>query len=354
MHACAECGRPITVFIGEPSGLDWKFRPFCDGCRRRLATGAACPRCNTSYADFLDRGRLGCATCYTVHARRLHLLLEPIRSPVAARSRRTDLDENREIDRMARVRTDELHALLEGEAAEQEPADRPDLSVDAAGRWRSPGRSEPEPAEDPVILSVRLRVARNLSGLRYYSRPERLRPLAAILLAPGSILARRRAAAAAVAPDSPGARVAFLVGDEDHLRCEWVFPFRGPDDLYQRVHALKSEVAELDRLYLWQHHRDFGYLTACPANSGSGLRLSFRLSVPRLLAGGNWSLWRRELEKAGLEVRGPAGEGSRPGGGQAVLEISNRNWPAGTDLAEECGRIFAILSRITGQERSGG
>ena len=66
---------------------------------------------------------------------------------------------------------------------------------------------------------------------------------------------------------------------------------------------------------------EFGYLTACPTNAGTGLRASVMLFLPALTYGGKIASSLREFSERGLTVRGLYGEGSKAEG--CVYQISN-------------------------------
>jgi protein arginine kinase len=68
-------------------------------------------------------------------------------------------------------------------------------------------------------------------------------------------------------------------------------------------------------------NKDFGYLTACPTNLGTGLRASVMLFLPALTESGKIGALIREVKKLGLTVRGLYGEGSDAEG--FMYQISN-------------------------------
>lgn len=359
MHHCQQCGREITVFVGEPRGFDWSYQPFCDQCKAALDTGAGCPACQTGYAEFLASGFLGCQTCYTAHAGRLVPLLRSTRNP-RGNAEPAGPPPVITLDSLARSRTEEVRSYV----LETTGADHPSVTTVPGLHWENGIGIAPPPGEQSelspdgdrtgqgVIQSVRLRWARNLHRIPYWpalDRGQRSR-LAAALVAPGAVLAQQRRESG---PDDLLGRATFRIGDEDHLRIEWRLLFQEDDRLVKRqCDALANTLQRLDRLYMWQFHRDFGALTACPANCGSGVRLSFLVRIPRVLASGEWKRWREELEAAGLVIRGPGGEGTRPGK-SGVLQISNRHWPADTHLSTATLRIFAILGSLARRESAG-
>jgi protein arginine kinase len=115
-------------------------------------------------------------------------------------------------------------------------------------------------------------------------------------------------------------RASVMVNEEDHLRIQSVAPGFELDSAF-------GEAERIDR-YLEQRlpyafSDEYGYLTGCPTNVGTGLRASVMLHLPAL------ALVRSELEKVftaahrtGLAVRGLHGEGSRAVGD--FYQISNQ------------------------------
>lgn len=109
-----------------------------------------------------------------------------------------------------------------------------------------------------------------------------------------------------------------MVNEEDHLRLQCLEPGLQISIAQQRLTEIDQALgAVLDFAY----HERYGYLTACPTNVGTGLRVSVMMHLPGLVM-------RRELERAlkglsehGLTVRGFYGENSENTGD--FFQISN-------------------------------
>ncbi len=331
---CAGCQREITVFLGMPRGFDWTFQPYCDRCRAGFDPGRACPACQTTFRSFLEHGFVGCETCYTALAPDLGPLVQSVRAQPAT-NHPPPIAPLLVLDPLARARTEKAREFtFSGPAEPVLPA----TIKNQGGVFRA-GRTSPGTESAGIIRSVRLRMARNLVGLPYWVRlsSEQRRRLAMILLARDSRQVQ-----------FTGARA--LVGDEDHLRIEWVLVPGDEAGMGAWLRDRAAEIELLNRQYCWQQHRDFGFLTACPANTGSGLRLSFLVELPRLVGSGHWNRWRRELARVGYEIRGPGGEGSDPQPERGLLQISNRAWPAGIDFKREALACLTILARLEAAE----
>ena len=67
---------------------------------------------------------------------------------------------------------------------------------------------------------------------------------------------------------------------------------------------------------------DFGYLTACPTNLGTGIRVSAMLHLPGLVMAEHMQQTITAVNKLGLAVRGLYGEGTEALGN--VFQVSNQ------------------------------
>ena len=115
-------------------------------------------------------------------------------------------------------------------------------------------------------------------------------------------------------------RVSIMVNEEDHLRVQALSPGLDPGSSYDLACKYDSEIS---RYLEYCYDQDFGYLTTCPTNAGTGMRASVLIHLPGLVL-------TREIEKAisyitrsGLVVRGFYGEGSDVLGN--LFQISNQN-----------------------------
>jgi protein arginine kinase len=95
----------------------------------------------------------------------------------------------------------------------------------------------------------------------------------------------------------------------------------------------------------WSYHPQYGYLTACPTNVGTGLRASVMLHLPALVESNELKQVLRGLAKLHMTVRGLHGEGSEPSG--HYYQISNQRALGATErdivdqLNETVERIIA-------------
>lgn len=139
--------------------------------------------------------------------------------------------------------------------------------------------------------------------------------------------------------------VAIMINEEDHLRMQVFAPGLQTDAVWRRTERLDD--ALMQRLPMaWSE--EFGFLTSCPTNTGTGLRLSVMLHLPGLV-------WSDEIDKATntaqkihLAVRGLYGEGSRALGD--FYQVSNQV-TLGRDEAQIQSDVLLAVGRIVQWER---
>jgi protein arginine kinase len=139
--------------------------------------------------------------------------------------------------------------------------------------------------------------------------------------------------------------VAIMINEEDHLRLQVFAPGLQPEEVWRRTEQLDD--ALMQRLPIaWSE--EFGFLTSCPTNTGTGLRLSVMLHLPGLV-------WSEEIDKATnvaqkihLAVRGLYGEGSRALGD--FYQVSNQI-TLGRDERQIQEDVMLAVGRIVQWER---
>ena len=124
-----------------------------------------------------------------------------------------------------------------------------------------------------------------------------------------------RSAATLLLQDAVGA----MVNEEDHLRLQG---FRSGFDLAAAYEAVDRLDTELGQRLPFAFHSDFGYLTACPTNVGTGLRASVLIHLPGLVLTKEISKVLQGLAQVGLTYRGLYGEGSEVVGN--FFQLSNQ------------------------------
>ncbi|UCD93423.1 MAG: protein arginine kinase [Candidatus Zixiibacteriota bacterium] len=115
-------------------------------------------------------------------------------------------------------------------------------------------------------------------------------------------------------------RVSIMVNEEDHLRIQALAPGRDSDAPYKVAGEFDNEIGS----YLeFDYDSDFGFLTACPTNVGTGMRASVLIHLPGLVITKEIDRVITKITKMGVAVRGFYGEGTDVLGN--LFQVSNQN-----------------------------
>ncbi len=112
--------------------------------------------------------------------------------------------------------------------------------------------------------------------------------------------------------------VAIMVNEEDHLRIQVLMGGFRLEDVSKIAAEVDSELEELGFAF----DKEFGYLTACPTNVGTGLRASVMLHLPALTMDRSLPKLNKYCTQLGLTIRGTYGEGTSAQGN--LYQVSNQ------------------------------
>ncbi len=234
--------------------------------------------------------------------------------------------------------------------------------------------------EGDIVLSSRIRLARNMKGLPFPDRADKdgletvLRAAAAQLPAVAEatgkamsllkladlpavdryVLVEKHLISPALAEAPAGravlisedASVSVMVNEEDHFRLQVMRPgldLTGALALADRVDdALEAGID-------FAFDERIGYLTACPTNVGAALRASVMLHLPGLALTKQIDHMAGAAAQVGLAVRGLYGEGSEASGN--LFQISNQ-LSLGYSEQELVENLTGMVRQIVGQERA--
>ena len=236
-----------------------------------------------------------------------------------------------------------------------------------------------------VVLSTRVRLARNVQGYAYGSRARvndreavfkaverisgkavgldgsRVLPLRKLAPRTRRIFLERRlisrdllgndleepptGAAVVVSGHAP---VSMMINEEDHLRLQSLMSGLCFMEAWSLVDRLDDEIGQ--DLPLAYHH-EFGYLTSCPTNVGTGLRGSALVHLPGLVLTKEIEKVLQGLAQVGLTFRGLYGEGSEVLGN--FFQISNQTTlgKSEEDLVDHLDRIVSTVIQQEHQAR---
>ncbi len=123
-------------------------------------------------------------------------------------------------------------------------------------------------------------------------------------------------AAVAIRPDES---LSIMLNEEDHLRIQVIRSGLQLREAYADINAIDDQ---LDQHLQFAFHQRFGYLTACPTNVGTGIRISVMFHLPGLHLTNEIERVRRAARDMQLAIRGFYGEGSDALGD--LYQISNQ------------------------------
>lgn len=139
--------------------------------------------------------------------------------------------------------------------------------------------------------------------------------------------------------------VSIMVNEEDHLRIQVLregLSLKEAAELADRIDTLLGETLQ------FAFDPEFGYLTQCPTNLGTGMRASLMLHLPALTESGAMARIAGNLTKLGLALRGTYGEGSQITG--ALYQLSNQI-TLGLSENEAIANLSSIASQLIEEER---
>jgi protein arginine kinase len=225
-----------------------------------------------------------------------------------------------------------------------------------------------------IVLSTRIRLARNVEGYAFTPRArdgERLRVLSQLrealqalpamsgnvlyrvdelppadraLLHERHLVSKELAGLDAQHPLRTGAAVflneslGVMVNEEDHLRLQSLASGFALQEAFASLDELDRE---LGARVPYAFHQEFGFLTACPTNVGTGLRASVLIHLPGLVLTKEIGRVLAGLQQMGLTYRGLYGEGSEVVGN--FFQISNQ-----TTLGRSEEDLLELLLRVVG------
>jgi protein arginine kinase len=237
---------------------------------------------------------------------------------------------------------------------------------------------EEDKGAGPVVLSTRVRLARNLrqypfpgwakksqrsdilascrSAIQRLPQMKRSSAFDVEELSPleKQVLVERHLISRELSESEQGAGVliskdqtcSIMLNEEDHMRIQVLcngFNFRR---VWKQIDSVDTALeSELDYAF----SEELGYLTACPTNVGTGMRASVMLHLPGLVLAGQMEKVVRAVNQLGMAVRGLFGEGSDATG--SVFQISNQQ-TLGQSEQEILRRLSSVLSAVIEQEEN--
>ncbi len=231
--------------------------------------------------------------------------------------------------------------------------------------------------ESDIVISTRVRLARNLAEFPFirrctdhdraaieqtvHRRIDELPELKDLLYVDVNVLPSvdrqflvERQLISREHAESEGARAvaidqqenySLMVNEEDHLRMQVI---RSGLDLEAAWEQIGNIDDLIEQKVTFAFHEKYGYLTACPTNVGTGMRVSVMLHLPALVMTRQIEKVFRSLQKINLAVRGLYGEGSQAMGD--FYQISNQITLGRTE-EELLNQVGEVVPALIGYER---
>lgn len=156
------------------------------------------------------------------------------------------------------------------------------------------------------------------------------------------LVEKNRAGAVLLSDDET---VSVMINEEDHVRIQCIFPGFQLDEAYAKA----SEVDDvLEHKLPYAFDEQFGYLTSCPSNTGTGMRASVMMHLPALSMTKQIERVIPAMARLGMVVRGSYGEGTKAFGN--VYQVSNQITLGKTE-EEILEDLQSITSRLIMYER---
>ena len=231
---------------------------------------------------------------------------------------------------------------------------------------------------DRIVMSSRVRLARNLRGASFpgwAKKPERVKVLELVMPAVSAlpemadsfaeamdnftaldkqILVERHLISREHAAKNVGSGLVLnraetfsvMINEEDHLRMQALRPGFQIREAWNAIDRLDST---LEKKLEYAFDNELGYLTACPTNLGTGIRVSAMLHLPGLVLSEQINPIIQSVNKLGLAVRGLYGEGTEALGN--VFQVSNQ-MTLGESETAIVERLEKVMSQIIEHEEN--
>lgn len=231
--------------------------------------------------------------------------------------------------------------------------------------------------ESDIVISSRIRLARNIEGFKFvdWSDAETKKKVASIARQAISssrhmkdsiyidmaglntldkqFLIERHLISREHALDTEHKRVmvgskemiSIMINEEDHLRLQVIQSGLALHDAWKIMTGLEKDI---EKNLKFAFSDEWGYLTACPTNTGTGLRASVMMHLPAIVITGQINNLINAVFKIGLTVRGFFGEGTEASGN--FFQISNQV-TMGRSEEEIIDNLTRVIRQIASQEK---
>ncbi len=225
--------------------------------------------------------------------------------------------------------------------------------------------------DNDVVISTRLRLARNISGISFPGKmteddaraviekvkaalPEMVyNDIHSMTETELMVLIEKHLISKDIASSKlPGGfftceddRISVMVNEEDHLRIQVIISGYDLSSAYELINLLDDKI---EKNLSYAFSEKYGFLTKCPSNAGTGMRASVMLHLPGLTMTDNIGTMVAAVGKLGITVRGMYGEGSSAAA--HIYQVSNQV-TLGVSEAETLQNLKNIVDMLIERER---
>ncbi len=229
-------------------------------------------------------------------------------------------------------------------------------------------------SENGIVISSRVRLARNIAGLPFPSKLDSERSLAVTQKVYGALgkarehysiirisdmsdlqgealkemhlisddLLHGNKYAAAIMNKSND--VCIMVNEEDHIREQCILPGKKLRDAYVKINEIDDIISSSNKIAFDPR---LGYLTSCPTNVGTGMRASALMFLPGLSLTNSLERCMNAVSRFDLTVRGEYGEGTSSE--SCLYQISNQK-TLGLSESDILANVTAAVEQIERNE----
>lgn len=229
--------------------------------------------------------------------------------------------------------------------------------------------------ESDVVISTRIRFARNIDGMNFVNRCsntdlENVLNIVQEKIANGELKFYRLSdmdditkislvEKHCISPDilkkdvegtalllNDDENVSVMVNEEDHLRIQVISPGLQLRNTLELAYKYDEQFSKKVK---YAYNEKFGFLTSCPTNVGTGMRASVMLHLPALTLTHRIGKVLDVMNKIGINVRGVYGEGTDAQGN--IYQISNKI-SLGVTEEDIIQNLNTVVEKIIIQERN--
>lgn len=140
--------------------------------------------------------------------------------------------------------------------------------------------------------------------------------------------------------------ISIMINEEDHLRIQVMKSGFDLDDVWQIIDKLDDSLSKSSP---FAFSREIGFLTACPTNTGTGMRGSIMLHLPALVMTRQINRVLDVIAKLSFTTRGLYGEGTQASGN--FFQISNQV-SLGRKEEEIIDNLKGVIRQVIDQEKT--